>query len=181
VTDDENLYEKALYYKNLCFDPDAPRNYIHCNIGFNYRMSNIHAAIGLAQTEKSDEYKKMRMRNGKLYRKYLKDIKGIILQQEQADVESVFWMNGILLSPVLYGRTRDQLMEHLKEKGVDTRLFFVGMHHQPSLLKFGCNCSGYYPITDNLAENGLYLPSTSSLSEEKIRYICDMIKEFQRR
>ena len=179
VTNDDNLYKKALYYKNLCFDLDAPRNYTHNDVGFNYRMSNIHAAIGLAQTEKADEYKKMRMHNGKLYRKYLKDIKGITLQEEQADVENVFWMNGILLNPALYGRSRDQLIEHLKEKRVDTRLFFVGMHRQPSLLKFGCDCSGYYPITDNLTENGLYLPSASSLSENKIEYIYDVIKEFQ--
>ena len=180
VTNDEIFYKKALYYKNLCFDPDAPRNYIHCDIGFNYRMSNIHAAIGLAQTEKSDEYRMMRTRNGKLYREYLKNINGIILQEDQVNAESVFWMNGILISLVSYGRTRDQLMEHLKEKGVDTRLFFAGMHRQPSLLEFGCDCSGYYPITDNLAKNGLYLPSASSLSENKIEYICDVIKEFQK-
>lgn len=180
VTDDENLYKKALYYKNLCFDPDASRNYIHNDIGFNYRMSNLHAAIGLAQTEKADEYKQMRIRNGKLYRKYFKDIKGIILQEDQVNAENVFWMNGVLLSPALYGRTRDQLIEHLKEKGVDTRLFFAGMHSQPSLLEFGCNGSGCYPITDNLAENGLYLPSASNLSEDKIRYVCDVIKQFQK-
>lgn len=180
VTDDENFYKKALYYKNLCFDLDAPRNYIHNDIGFNYRMSNLHAAIGLAQTEKADEYKKMRIRNGKLYRKYFKDIKGIILQEDQAGAENVFWMNGILLSSALYGRTRDQLIGHLKEKGVDTRLFFVGMHRQPSLLKFRCDGSGCYPITDNLAENGLYLPSASNLSEDKIKYICDVIKQFQK-
>ena len=180
VTEDENLYKKALYYKNLCFDLDAPRNYTHNDIGFNYRISNIHAAIGLAQAEKANEYKRMRIRNGKLYRKYLKDIKGIILQEDQTSAENVFWMNSILLNPVLYGRTRDQLVEHLKEEGVDTRLFFVGMHRQPSLLKFGCDCSGYYPITANLAENGLYLPSASNLSENKIEYICDVIKQFQK-
>jgi len=179
VTDDENLYKKALYYKNLCFDLDAPRNYIHKDIGFNYRMSNLHAAIGLAQTEKADKYKKMRICNGKLYRKYLKGINGIILQEDQADAENVFWMNGILLDPEKYGRMRDELIHLLKEKGIDTRLFFVGMHCQPSLLKFGCDGSSRYPITDNLAENGLYLPSASSLSEDKIRYICDVIKQFQ--
>jgi len=180
VTDDLDLYKKALYFKNMCFDPDTPRNYIHNDIGFNYRMSNLHAAIGLAQTEKADEYKKMRIRNGELYRKYLKDLPGIILQEDQTNAENVFWMNGILLSPALYGRTRDQLIGHLKEKGVDTRLFFVGMHCQPSLLKFGCDGSGYYPITDNLAENGLYIPSASNLSEDKIRHICDLIKQFQK-
>ncbi|MBW1784739.1 MAG: DegT/DnrJ/EryC1/StrS family aminotransferase, partial [Deltaproteobacteria bacterium] len=180
VTDNEDLYKKAVYYRNLCFDPHAPRNYIHPDIGFNYRMSNIHAAIGLAQTEKADEYKEMRIRNGRLYWKHLKNIKGITLQETQAHAENVFWMNGILLNPDLYGRTRDQLIDHLREKRVDTRLFFVGMHRQPSLLKFGCDCSGYYPMTDRLSENGLYLPSASSLSDDKIRYICDVIKQFQK-
>lgn len=176
VTDDENLYKKALYHKNLCFDPDAPRNNIHKDIGFNYRMSNLHAAIGLAQTEKADEYKKTRIRNGKLYRKYLKDIKGIILQEDQAGAENVFWMNGILLDPEKYGRTRDELVHLLKEKGIDTRLFFVWMHHQPALLEFGCDGTGDYPVTDNLAQNGFYLPSASSLKEDEIKYICDEIR-----
>ena len=175
VTDSERLYKKALYHKNLCFDPDAPRNYIHNDIGFNYRMSNIHAAIGLAQTEKADEYKEMRIRNGKLYRKYLKDIKGIALQQDQAGAENVFWMNGILLDPEKYGKTRDELIDLLKENGIDTRLFFVGMHRQPSLLKFGCNGTGKYPITDNLAQNGFYLPSASNLKEDEIRLICETV------
>jgi perosamine synthetase len=177
VTDSERLYKKALYFKNMCFDPDAPRNYIHNDIGFNYRMSNLHAAIGLAQTEKADEYKEMRIRNGKLYRKYLKNIKGIILQEDQTGAENVFWMNGILLDPEKYGRTRDELVHLLKENGIDTRLFFVGMHHQPSLLKFGCDGAGSYPITDNLAQNGLYLPSASNLKEEEIGLICDVIRD----
>ena len=176
VTDSERLYKKALYHKNLCFDPDAPRNYIHNHIGFNYRMSNIHAAIGLAQTEKADEYKEMRIRNGKLYRKYLKDIKGIILQEDQAGAENVFWMNGILLDPGKYGKTRDELIDLLKENGIDTRLFFVGMHRQPSLLKFGCDGTGDYPTTDNLAQNGFYLPSASNLGADDIEFICDVIR-----
>ena len=177
VTDSERLYKKALYHKNLCFDPDAPRNYIHNDIGFNYRMSNLHAAIGLAQTEKADEYKKMRIRNGKLYREYLKNIKGIILQEDQAGAENVFWMNGILLDPEKYGRTRDELVHLLKENEIDTRLFFVGMHRQPSLLNFGCDGTGNYPITDNLAQNGFYLPSASNLKEEEIGLICDVIRD----
>ena len=176
VTDSETLYKRALYFKNMCFDPDAPRNYIHQDIGFNYRMSNIHAAIGLAQTEKADEYKEMRIRNGKLYRKYLKDIKGIILQEDQIGAENVFWMNGILLDPEKYGRTRDELVNLLKENGIDTRLFFVGMHRQPSLLNFGCDVTGNYPITDNLAQNGFYLPSASNLGADDIEFICDVIR-----
>jgi len=62
------------------------------------------------------------------------------------------------------------------EGHIDTRLFFVGMHCQPSLLKFGCDGTGDYPITDNLAQNGLYLPSASNLKEDEIKYVCDEIR-----
>jgi perosamine synthetase len=85
-------------------------------------------------------------------------------------------MNGILLDPEKYGRTRDELINLLKENGIDTRLFFVGMHRQPSLLNFGCDGAWSYPVTDNLAKNGLYLPSASNLKEDEIKYICDVIR-----
>ena len=178
VTNDKNLYNRALYYKNLCFDPDALRNYIHNNIGFNVRMSNIHAAIGLAQTEMADEYKQIKIRNGRLYRKYLKNLSGIILQKDQPNGENVFWMNGILLDTERYGGTRENLINRLKERGIETKLFFVGMHRRLSLLKFGCNGTGDYPVTDNLAQNGFYLPSACSLKEEEIKYICNLIKKY---
>ena len=179
VTDDEELYKKALYFKNICFPLDSPRNYIHHDIGFNYRMSNLHAAIGLAQTEKADQYREMRICNGHLYRKYLRNTPGVILQKDQQSALNVFWMNGILIDPDIYGKSRDDLAVFLKEKGIDTRLFFVGMHRQPSLVKFGCDCTGDFSVTDNLAANGLYLPSASQLEESTIKYICETIQEFQ--
>ncbi len=72
--------------------------------------------------------------------------------------------------------SRDELMLKLKEKRVDTRLFFSGMHTQVSLLRFGCNPGGRYPVTDWLARDGMYLPSGSGLKEEDVRFVCDMIK-----
>ena len=80
VTNDETIYEKLKYYKNVCFPMSGVRNYLHNDIGFNYRMSNVVAAIGLAQTEKADEYKAMRMHNNELYRKYLTDVPGVRFQ-----------------------------------------------------------------------------------------------------
>lgn len=180
VTDDESLYKKALYYKNLCFSLDAPRDYIHNDIGFNYRMSNLHAALGLAQVEKADHYRSLRIRNAELYQKYLRGIKGITLQKTLKNVVNVHWMNGVIVDPNGYGRSRDELVRHLKENNIDTRLFFIGMHKQPSLIKYGCDGSGSYPVTKNLGECGLYLPSASSLTKETIQYICETIKNFQR-
>ena len=87
-------------------------------------------------------------------------------------------MNTILLDTKKYGHSKEELIEHLKNNGVDTRLLFTGMHRQKCLLDFGCNCQGEYPVTDNLTQNGFYLPSASNLSEDDIKYICNLIKEF---
>lgn len=179
VTNDENIYNRLRYYKNVCFPPDGPRNYLHENIGYNYRMSNLVAAVGLAQVEKADEYKKMRRHNNELYRKYLKDVPGIIFQLVPDGYLSVSWMNTILVDASKYGHTKDELCTYLKENNIDTRQLFVGMHRQPSLKKYGCNCSGEYIVTDKLTANGLYLPSASCLNENDIYDICKLIKAFQ--
>ncbi len=180
VTDNEENYKKCKYFKNMCFPVDAPRVYSHDDIGFNYRMSNLHAAIGLAQTEKADEYRDMRIKNAELYKKYLSDCPGIVFQKDQLNGLNVHWMNAIIINPTEYGHTKDELIEHLKEKGIDTRLLFVSMHRQKSLKEFGCDCSGKYSITDWLTENGFYLPSASSLAEKQIKDICDVIKDYQK-
>ena len=180
VTNSENFYKNALYYKNLCFPLDGSRNYIHDDIGFNYRMSNIHAAIGLAQVEKADYYREKRILNGKMYRELLKDVPGIFFQKDRDYVLNVYWMNGLFIDTKIYGKTRNDLIFFLKNKGVDTRLFFTGMHKQESLKKYGCDMKGDYPVTDNLATNGFYLPSSSSLTPEEIEYICKLIKEYSK-
>ena len=178
VTNDEAIYEKLKYYKNVCFPMSGVRNYLHNDIGFNYRMSNVVAAIGLAQTEKADEYKAMRMHNNELYRRYLADVPGIRFQTILPQAECVSWMNTIVLDPALYGHTKDELIAFLRENNVDSRLLFNGMHRQKSLQDFGCDCSGEYPVCDMLTENGFYLPSASSLTEEMIYAICELIIKF---
>ncbi|HQJ06244.1 MAG TPA: DegT/DnrJ/EryC1/StrS family aminotransferase [Spirochaetota bacterium] len=180
TTNSEEFYNKARYYKYLCFPLDGNRNYIHNDVGYNYRMSNIHAAIGLAQVEKADYYKELRIKNGNLYKKYLSEIEGVVLQETTRDSLNVYWMNGLSIEEDKYGRTRDELINHLNNNKIDTRLFFVGMSKQPSLRKYGCDCLGGYPVTENLSKNGFYLPSASSLTEDKIKYICDIIKGYKK-
>lgn len=180
VTNDEQFYKKALYHKNLCFPLDGPRNYIHHDIGFNYRMTNIQAAIGLAQTEKADEYKAGRISNALRYRENLKDVPGIILQKVSPHVTAVHWMNTIVVSPPHFGKTKDELINFLRTKNIDSRLLFVGMHKQPALKNYGCCTDGDFSVTEWLSENGLYLPSATNLTGEIIDYICSMIKDFQK-
>ena len=179
VTDDDALAEACRYYKNMCFPTNAPRTYLHEHIGFNYRMSNLHAALGLAQVEMADKYRAARIRNGLLYREILSEIPGILLQGEQSGGESVYWMNGLCLAEE-YGRTRDELIAQLTACEIDTRLFFNGMHRQPALIKYGCDCTGSYAVSDMLADNGFYLPSGSSLSEADIQRVCGCIADFRR-
>ena len=83
LTDDKELADKCRYYKNLCFSLDGPRNFIHDDIGYNYRLSNISSAIVLAQIEKLDEYVEMRINNNKKYREYLKGVEGLTFQPEK--------------------------------------------------------------------------------------------------
>lgn len=181
VTNDKGIYDRARYFKNVCFPLNGPRNYQHADIGYNYRMSNVVAAIGLAQVEKADEYRMMRIRNHEMYKKHLVNVPGIIFQSDSnEDAVDVCWMNTIVIDPEKYGRSKDEVIGHLKEKGVDTRLLFTGMHRQKALQDFGCDCAGEYPVCDWLTENGFYLPSGSNLSSETIEYICDVIKEYRK-
>jgi perosamine synthetase len=177
VTDKKEYYDKLRYFKNVCFPLDAPRNYQHDDIGFNYRMSNLHAALGLAQVEKADFYRDLRIKNAHLYKKYLSRIDGIQLQKDEPNGLNVHWMNAILIDPEKFGKTKEQVIENLKNNGVETRLLFTGMHKQGSLKKYGCDCSGYYPVCEGLTKNGFYLPSGSNLTEEEIRFICQKIVE----
>ena len=171
VTNNKKLADRCTSYRNLCFNQS--RNYVHSDLGFNYRMSNLHAAIGLAQVEKADYYVNKKIENNKLYKQYLKDVEGIRLQQEEPDVKNVYWMNVILIEKE-YGMSRDNLMKVLKKAKIDTRLLFTGMNHQPYLK------SGKYPNSDYLTKYGLYLPSGSGLKRSEIKYICNIIKEFKR-
>ena len=177
VTDDDGLAASCRYYKNLCFPVNSPRNYNHDHIGYNYRMSNVLAAIGLAQVERLDTYVEQRINNNQIYQEYLADVPGIHLQPEIAGAKNVYWMNGLVVNQSEYGMGRTSLMSSLKEMNIDTRLFFSGMNQQSSLMNYGCSSDGDYPISDWLAENGFYLPSGSNLSNDAIKYICDVIKD----
>jgi len=181
VTNDEEIAERAKSLRNLCF-PKEKRIYLHSEMGYNYRMTNIQAAIGLAQFERIDELAEMRRRNAHLYNKYLEDVEGVTLPVEKEWAKNVYWMYSILIEDE-FGMSRDELMEKLEKKGIETRTFFIPMHEQPVFLNMGLfKFKGEsYPVAEELARKGLYLPSSSGLKEEEIRYICDVIKDIDKR
>ncbi len=174
VARDERFIDRLRYYKNLCFPLDGSRRYVHDDIGFNYRMPNVLAAIGLAQLERADVYLEARRSNAARYNAILQGQRGITIPPELSWASSSYWMYSILIGDD-FGISRDAVMLALKAAGIETRSFFVSMHRQPALAKYGCDISGAYPVTDELARTGLYLPSTSGLTDAQIERITSAL------
>lgn len=174
VTNDKKLAERARWLKNFCMDKE--RRYYHAELGFKYPMTNMQAAIGFAQLENIEKFVKDKRSVAQKYNKLLKDIPGIVTPYEDKRVRNVYWMYGILIEDE-FGKSRDEVKKLLFKKGIDTRFFFTGMHKQPIFEKDHRK----YPVTDNLEKRGLYLPSSSNLSDEDIGYICDSIANAQKK
>jgi perosamine synthetase len=134
-------------------------------------MPNVLAAIGLAQLERADFYLECRRSNAVRYNALLKGQRGITIPPEAPWTSSSYWMYSILIGDD-FGMSRDEVMTRLKAAGIETRSFFVSMHRQPALAKYGCDVSGQYPVTDELSRTGLYLPSTSGLTDAQIARIA---------
>jgi perosamine synthetase len=173
LTDDSQLAERCRYFKNLCFPLQGKRDYIHNDLGFNYRMTNLQAAVGLAQTECLDQLAELRRKNARTYNGRLQGVPGLQLPVEKDYAKNVYWMYGLVIDEKKCGLSRDTLMSLLKENGIDTRNFFRPLHNQKLLKQFGIEDTGSYPETAWLSEKGFYLPSGSGLKEDDIDYICE--------
>lgn len=178
VTDDEKIAQKARSLKDLAFSRE--RRFLHTDLGFNYRMTNIQAAIGLAQFERIDRLVEMRRRNAYLYNGYLRNVEGLRLPVEKEWAKNVYWMYAVLVEPE-FGMSRDELMNKLREQGIETRTFFIPMHQQPVFAEIGLFKGENYPVAEELSQKGMYLPSGSGLSQEEIEYICHSIKKVRSR
>ncbi len=174
VTDDPKINDRLRYLKNLCFPLSDARSYSHDEIGFNYRMSNLHAAIGCAQLERVAEYVAMRRCNARRYNDRLREIPGLRLPIERPWAKNTYWMYGIACDKE-FGITRDELADKLAAAGVETRSFFKPMHEQKAIVAHGFRAPVPMPNAEALGRKGLYLPSSSSLSESDVDYICETI------
>ena len=164
VTDDEALAERLRRLRNLAFIPG--RRFFHEELGFNFRLTNLQAAVGQAQVERIDQTVETKRRIGARYVEELSALRQIRLQAEQPWARSVWWMNGLVLDPSS-GHTATSLARSLSALGVETRPFFLGMDRQPALRARGLFDRETYPVTDELAEMGLYLPSGVALTEQQ--------------
>lgn len=170
VSDDENLINECKKLRNHYFG--EPR-FVHEKIGFNYRLSNIHAAIGCAQMEQVGYLVERRIKNANLYMDKL-NINDFMFPKVLPGHINSFWMFAIQVNRTVYGVTKETLMYLLNEDGIETRSFFCPAHLQPAykdLIKGEFN-----PVSEILWRNGLYLPSSGSLTIKDIEFIAEKIK-----
>ena len=149
------------------------RHFWHKYLGYNYRMTNMQAAVGLAQTEQMDGFVAARRANAARYTAALEQIPGIVTPPQAEWAKSVFWMYSILVEDE-FGMTRDQLRAYLADHGIETRTFFIPMHLQP--IYHQAYKGQRYPIAEMLCQRGFYLPSASSLTAREIDYVTETVR-----
>ncbi|TLY42597.1 MAG: aminotransferase DegT, partial [Nitrospirae bacterium] len=160
---------------------EEPR-FVHRVMGFNYRLTNIQAAIGLAQTEKVKEKVARKREIARMYNELLQGQPDLTLPWEAPWARNVYGMYGVLIGNA-FGMNRDEVIRKLGEKGIETRAFFYPMHRQPVYQgndhRFP-DTSGSYPVSDNLARRGLYLPSGLGLRTTQIQEVVSKLLECRR-
>ncbi|MBU5591089.1 LegC family aminotransferase [Clostridium sp. MSJ-4] len=171
VTNDEKLGERAKYLSTQTKTVLENGGFYHEEIGYNFRMPNLLAAMGCAQLENIEEYIKIKRENAKFYNELLKDVKGITLPVEKEEVRNVYWLYSVLVEDD-YPLTRDELIFKLKENGIEARSFFMPIHEMPTYKN--CKC-GDMRITNQLAIKGINLPSSVELRKEDVESICSII------
>jgi perosamine synthetase len=171
VTDDDALAQRARLLRGQGMDPN--RRYWHPIVGYNYRMMNLPAAIGLAQLEKIDRQIELRLRIAELYRERLQDVTGLTWQVEQTWARHVYWMFSVVLEKELWGK-RDVIIKMLGEHGVETRPVFYPAHSFPSYIDSVGGES--FPVAENLSGGGISLPTWAGLTEDDIDYVCRAVR-----
>jgi perosamine synthetase len=172
TTNREDVARLAWNLRDHAFSTE--RHFWHKFVGYNYRMTNLQAAIGLAQTEQLEQFVAARRANAAYYTELLSQIPGIVTPPEASWAKNVFWMYGILLQKE-FGLSRDQLRIALATRGIETRTFFIPMHCQP--VYFDQYRGQRFLVAEDLCRRGLYLPSASSLTREDILTVVEAIKE----
>ncbi|MCG3211122.1 MAG: GDP-perosamine synthase [Anaerolineae bacterium] len=171
VTNNREWAERAFFLENQGRYNDNP--YWHPEVAFNYRMTNIQAAIGLAQLEKIDDLLAIRRNNAAHYNRRLADIPGLTLPPQAGWAENVYWMYSVIVEDE-FGLGRDELRDRLRAAGIDTRPFFYPVHTLPMY-----NTGQSLPVAEDLGRRGINLPSGATLTPEQIDYICDTLSNFR--
>jgi perosamine synthetase len=170
VTNDDTLAAKVLLLKGQGMEPN--RRYWFSRVGYNYRMTNIEAAIGLAQIENIEILTAKRRTVAQWYKNHLKHIPGITLPIEKINSYHSYWMYSILIEDS-FGKSRDEIIDMLAESGIETRPFFHPMHKMPIYADNNLTDLGN---AEFIASRGLSLPTFYELEEEDVEFIANVLR-----
>lgn len=173
LTSDANLVERLRAERNLAFRKE--RRFYHTELGHNYRLTNLQAAIGLAQLERIEEHIQHKRWMAAAYHEQLAPLNELQLPVERAWAKNVYWMYGLVLSEET-GMDAVAFAQKLKAAGVETSPFFLGMHEQPVFHKMGLFVGESYPVSERIARQGLYLPSGLTLTQTQVDEVCAEVK-----
>ena len=168
---DTAVYERAMMLRD--HGMSKQKRYWHTEIGYNYRLTNLQAAVGVAQMERADYLLSRKREIARAYEKRLAGTPGIVLPPEHRDANSVYWLYTIMVEPGA-GMTRDELAERLLRNGIETRPVFFPMHEMPPYQAYVVGQR--FPVAESLAQKGLSFPSAVTLTEADIDNVTGNIK-----
>jgi perosamine synthetase len=173
LTSDDSMAERCRSLRNLCFRSD--RRFLHTDHGYQFRLTNMQAAVGINQVRRIESIVELKRKIAENYRERLQDIPGIQLPTEYDWAKSVYWVYPITLDD---SRSLDagEFAFELRERGVETRPFFLGMHEQPVFHDMGLFVGESYPVTERIARKGLYVPSGLAITIDQIDTVCEAVR-----
>lgn len=175
VSNDLKLLDKAKYLSTQAKDDTL--YYVHNEIGYNYRMTNIQAALGVAQLEKLEEFIQTKTENYKLYKTEIEKITGLRLLEFNEKTRPNYWFYSLAIDEKEYGITRDELLKALQDENIQTRPIWGLIHEQKPYSNnrsYNIEKSKYY------IENILNIPCSTNLIGEEVKHVCNILKDLKR-
>lgn len=175
LTDDDAIADRLRSLRNLCFERE--RRFVHHELGWNLRMSNVQAAVGLAQLERLDASVDRKRYMGLMYRELLEGTPGLTLQADRTEhAQSIYWVYGMVLDDDV-AFDAEHAMRLLGQRGIGTRPFFWSMHEQPVLREMGLFEGVSCPVAERLARRGFYVPGGLALTDAQVERVAGAVRE----
>lgn len=174
VTNDEKLAATCYSLRNLCFQ--SQRRFVHDRLGWNLRMTNLQAALGVAQLERIDEFATRKRAMGKRYTQLLSGIAGLQLPLAKTDyADNIYWVYGLMLADDV-DFDAAEAMKKLAALGVGCRPFFCPMNQQPVLHERGLFLGERHPVAERMYRRGFYIPSGLALTESQMTRVAEAVR-----
>jgi perosamine synthetase len=175
LTDDDALAARCRSLRNLCFQPE--RRFVHEELSGNYRLSNLQAAVGVAQLERWEALIARKRAMGRRYNSAFSSLSAIELPPEKTMyAENIYWVYGMVLADSVAADAAEA-MRRLEARGIGARPFFWGMHEQPVLRRLGLFAGDHYPVTERISRRGFYIPSGLGLTEAQQKKVIDVVRQ----